>query len=150
MSKYAPLSARLSGHAGSEWRATFPELEQVLGFALPKAARTGRGWWKPDAGAHARAWTEAGWAAHEVDPAAGLVTFRRADQSPLVAPAVAEGGAAAASSSPAVAAAPGEEPAIVRALERPKWHMALVAGGLAVIAGGAALALGGLIRRRRD
>jgi len=141
MSKYQPLSARLSGHPKPEWRASFAELEEVLGFPLPKAARTGRGWWKPDAGAHARAWTEAGWAAHDVDPAAGQVTFRRADQSPLVAPAVAEG-------APPRPSAPGEEPAIVAALERPKWHMALVAGGLAVVAGVGALAIRGLMRRR--
>src|SRR4051794_9967432 len=90
MSKYNPLSARLAGHAGPEWRANFAEIEEVLGFPLPKAARTGRGWWKADAGAHARAWSEGGWSAEDVDPSAGLVTFRKADQSPLVAPAVAE------------------------------------------------------------
>jgi len=141
MSKYDPLSDRLAGHPQGEWRANFAELEEGLGFPLPKAARTGRAWWKPDAGAHARAWTDAGWAAHEVDPAAGHVLFRRADQSPLVAPAVAEGTA------PAKPAALGDEPAIVKALERPKWHVALVAGGLALVAGGAALAIRGFMRR---
>jgi len=140
MSKYAPLSDRLSGHAQPEWRASFAELEEVLGFPLPKAARSGRAWWKADAGAHARAWTDAGWAAHEVDPGGGHVLFRRADQSPLVAPAVAE-------ALFAKAAAAGDEPAIVKSLERPKWHMALVAGGLALVAGGAALAIRGLMRR---
>jgi hypothetical protein len=141
MSKYDPLSDRLSGHSGLEWRASFAELEKVLGFPLPKAAR-GRTWWKAEAGSHARAWTDAGWSAHEVDPAAGQVLFRRQDQSPLVAPAVAEGPLPKPSP-----AATGDEPAIVKALERPKWHMALLAGGLAVVAGGAALALRGLMRR---
>ena len=42
MSKYDPLSDRLAGHPASEWRANFAELEEVLGFPLPKAARTGR------------------------------------------------------------------------------------------------------------
>lgn len=140
MSKYDPLSARLLGHDAPEWRANFAELEEVLGFPLPKAARTGRGWWKADAGSHARAWSDAGWAAHEVDPAAGQVTFRRIDQSPLVAPAVAEG-------TPSKAAAPSDEPAILKSLERPKWHVAVVAGGLALLAGGAALAVRGLMRR---
>jgi hypothetical protein len=140
MSKYDPLSDRLAGHSSAEWRASFKELEKVLGFPLPKAARTGRTWWKPDAGAHARAWTAAGWDAHEVDPAAGHVLFRKADQSPLVAPAVAEG-------APQTPVAQGDEPAIVKSLERPKWHMALVAGGLALVAGGAALAVRGLMRR---
>jgi hypothetical protein len=144
MSKYDLLSARLSGHAAPEWRANFAELEEVLGFPLPKAARTGRTWWKPEAGAHARAWTDAGWAAHEVDTAAGHVIFRRIDQSPLVAPAVAEG------PPPKAPAALGDEPAIVAALERPRWPMALVAGGLALLAGGAALAIRGVIRRRGE
>jgi len=145
MSKYDPLSARLSGHGKPEWRANFAELEEVLGFPLPKAARTGRGWWKPEAGAHARAWTDAGWAAHEVDPAAGQVTFRKLDQSPLVAPAVAEGPPPRKAS-----AALSDEPAIVATLERPKWHVALVAGGLALLAGGAALAIGRVLRKRGD
>jgi hypothetical protein len=143
MSKYDPLSARLEGRPESEWRANFKELERVLGFPLPKAARSGRAWWKDDAGAHARAWSDIGWTAHEVDPAAGKVTFRRS--GPL--------GAAAPPEAPADAKAPvtlGDEPAIVKSLERPKWHMALVAGGLALVAGVGALALRGLMRRRSD
>jgi hypothetical protein len=142
MSKYNPLAARLAGHQGPEWRASFAELEAVLGFALPKAARTGRTWWKADAGAHARAWTDAGWTAEGVDPTAGLVTFRRA--TPL--------GAAAVEPAPPAKApiALGDEPAIVKSLERPTWQMALVAGGLAVLAGGAALALRGVMRRRGE
>jgi hypothetical protein len=139
MSKYDPLSERLSGHSGPEWRASFAELEKVLGFPLPKAARTGRGWWKPEAGAHARAWTGAGWDAHEVDPTAGHVLFRKANPGPA-APAVAEDAAPKPVAS-------GDEPAIVKSLERPKWHMALLAGGLALVAGGAALAVRGLMRR---
>jgi hypothetical protein len=141
MSKYNPLSDRLAGHAEPEWRASFAEIEEVLGFPLPKAARTGRGWWKEGAGAHARAWSEGGWSADEVDPAGGQVIFRKAAQSPLVAPAVAEG---PAPSTPMLS----DEPAILRSLERPKWHVALVAGGLAVVAGLGALALRGVIRKR--
>jgi hypothetical protein len=143
MSKYDPLSARLEGHPQSEWRANFKELEKVLGFPLPKAARSGRAWWKSDAGAHARAWSDVGWAAHEVDPAAGKVIFRRT--TPL--------GAAAPAEAPPPDKAPvalGEEPAIVKSLERPKWHMALVAGGLAVVAGAGALVVRGLMRRRSE
>jgi hypothetical protein len=136
MSKYAPLSARLAAHPDPIWRASFGELETALGFALPKAARTNRGWWKEGAGAHARVWTDAGWAAEAVDLAAGHVTFRRA-------------GAAIEAPQPAKApVALGDEPAIVASLERPKWHMALVAGGLAVVAGVGALAIRGLMRRR--
>ena len=141
MSKYDPLSARLGGQAGPEWRASFAEIEAVLGFPLPKAARAGRAWWKADAGAHARAWSDAGWDADAVDTAAGRVTFKRTGQSPLVAPAVAE--------SPQPAAPSDETPAILQRLEAtPKWGLALIAGGLAVVAGLGALAVRGFMRRR--
>lgn len=78
MSKYNPLAERLSGHAEEEWRASFAELEEVLGFPLPKGARGGRAWWsntgdKP----HSRAWTATGWQVGEVDPGAERVMFRR-------------------------------------------------------------------------
>lgn len=89
MSKYEPLSRRLRGHPADEWRASFSEIEDVLGFPLPKTARTSRSWWgnaedKP----HAKAWTGSGWAAGDVDPAAGLVTFRRGDIAPATVEAV--------------------------------------------------------------
>jgi hypothetical protein len=137
MSKYQPLSARLAGHAGPEWRATFAELEKVLGFALPKAARNGRAWWKADAGAHARAWTQAGWTADEVDHAAGMVIFRKTDAS-------ADAAMPKAAGPPAVA----DEPPILKRLEPgPGWGVALVLGGVAIVAGVGALALRGMMRK---
>jgi hypothetical protein len=76
MSKYTPLAERLAGHPGDEWRASFAEIEEVLGFPLPKAARS-RAWWADTADKpHSRAWTSRGWRA-EMDQAAGAVTFRR-------------------------------------------------------------------------
>ncbi len=144
MSKYNPLSARLAGHKATEWKASFAELEEVLGFPLPKSARTGRTWWKADAGSHARSWTDGGWSAEAVDPTAGHVTFRRA--TPLAAPA-------APPPEPVPEKAPlalGEEPAILKSLETPKWHTALIAGGLAIIAGGAVLAIGSVVRKRGE
>jgi hypothetical protein len=140
MSKYNPLSARLAGHAGPEWRASFAELEEVLGFPLPKSARTGKAWWKNDARApHASAWTTGGWEALDVDQAAGLVTFRK------IAPAE----AAVARALPAEPA--DDTPAILKRLDAsPSWGLAIVAGGLALVAGLGALAIGGLLRRRSD
>lgn len=137
MSKYNPLSARLAGHAGPEWRASFAEIEAVLGFPLPKTARSGRAWWRNAGGQpHQRAWTGAGWEAVDVDPAAGLVTFRRTATP-------------AAASEPVGAAATTDEPAILKRLDAtPKWNLALVAGGLAVAAGFSALAIRGWMRRR--
>jgi hypothetical protein len=137
MSKYDPLSARLAGHAGPEWRASFAELEAALGFPLPKGARTGKTWWKNDAAApHARAWTEAGWEVADVDPANDLVTFRK-----IAAPAVALERARPRSTT--------DEPAILKRLEAPsKWNLALVAGGLTIAAGLSLFAIRGWMRRR--
>ena len=137
MSKYDPLSARLAGHAGPEWRASFAELEEVLGFPLPKTARTGKTWWKSNAAAaHARAWTEAGWEVADVDQAKGLVTFRKI-AAPMVAPA------------PARPPATTDEPAILKRLEAPsRWSLALVAGGLTIAAGLSLFAIRGWTRRR--
>jgi len=78
MSKYQPLHDRLSGHPEDEWRTSFSELEGVLGFALPKSARTGAAWWANDSDkSHARAWTGPGWMVSEVDRTLGSVVFRR-------------------------------------------------------------------------
>ena len=41
MSIYRPLSERLSQETAEEWRPTFAEIEEVLGFHLPKAAQQG-------------------------------------------------------------------------------------------------------------
>jgi hypothetical protein len=59
MSKYRPLSDRLSGHAEDEWRTSFKDIEKMLGFPLPKGARTGRAWWDKAA--------PPGWEVGEVD-----------------------------------------------------------------------------------
>lgn len=78
MSKYSPLSEHLAAHPTDEWRPSFSELESVLGFPLPKAARFGRAWWANDPEkSHSRAWTVHGWVVGDVDPAAKRVEFRR-------------------------------------------------------------------------
>ena len=40
--KYAPLYRRLSASCGAEWRASFCEVEAILGFRLPDSARLHR------------------------------------------------------------------------------------------------------------
>jgi hypothetical protein len=78
MSKYQPLSDHLSGHGPDEWRASFGELEALLGFSLPKGARAGRTWWAADRDkSHVRAWTSHGWEVGDIDHAAERVVFRR-------------------------------------------------------------------------
>jgi hypothetical protein len=140
MSKYGPLSAHLSGAAGDEWRTTFSELEAVLGFPLPKAARAGRAWWANDPEkSHSRAWAAQGWEVGDVDHAAERVVFRRgaASGAALVAAAGLQPLAA-----PAVARNAAEPP-----LGRFGTKTALAAG-LAVVAGIGALLARSVMRRR--
>jgi hypothetical protein len=139
MSKYNPLTARLAGHDGSEWRASFAEIEEVLGFPLPKGARAGKVWWQ-NSGAqpHQRAWTGAGWHTADVDHAGGAVTFRRKSAG--------SGPPAEAPSKPVAVA---NEPAILSRLDAtPKWTFALVATGLTIAAGLSVFAIRGWMRRR--
>ena len=77
MSKYKPLSDRLAGHADDEWRASFEDVEGVLGFPLPKSARSSGAWWSAADKAHHQAWLAQGWRVDEVDRTLGAVVFRR-------------------------------------------------------------------------
>ena len=80
MGKYEPLSARLARETADEWTARFAELERVLGFPLPRSARTYREWWanQRDSGhSQARGWQDAGWQVWKVDLKREEVTFRR-------------------------------------------------------------------------
>jgi hypothetical protein len=124
MGKYDRLSEHLAAWPTDEWRASFAEVEKVLGSALPKTARTGRAWWANDPDkSHSRAWTTQGWAVSELDPAAEQVVFRKATQV-----------------QPAEPAAQARAPSGLGA--------AIVAGGIAVVAGLTALVVRGVMRRR--
>ena len=83
--KYAPLYRHLSTRTGSHWRASFSEIEAILGFELPRSARLYRPWWanqKRDAGhSHALAWQAAGWRTRKVDLEMEALVFARADAS---------------------------------------------------------------------
>lgn len=90
MSKYKPLSDHLSSHPADEWRASFAEVEEVLGFPLPKTARGSATWWSNGAGRGASvAWTGAGWSVADLDRAGESVTFRRLTSSVEPAPSIA-------------------------------------------------------------
>lgn len=147
MSKYDTLSERLAAHSGNEWRPSFSELEGVLGFALPKAARAGRAWWANDPDkSHSRAWTIRGWEVGDVDHAAERVVFRRGAASGVTlieAAGLQPLGAPSEVQRPALRNASARTPA-----KRAIGLTALVAGGVAVTAGLAALAVKGLMRRR--
>jgi hypothetical protein len=78
MSKYKPLTEHLRSRNEPFWRATFDDVESVLGFALPKAAEDKSGWW--DNGGttgHSRAWVDAGWHVESVDRPGRRVMFHR-------------------------------------------------------------------------
>ena len=161
MSKYEPLSKRLSSHPQPEWRASFAEIEEVLGFPLPRSARAGRSWWA-SAGdkAPARAWTNHGWSA-EPDPAGGAVTFRRGDASPsaLDAALQAPGPEPAEAAPPALSAPHEVQPEVLkeaavtasRQMHAKSWGVtAAVAGAAALVAGVGALVVRGMLRRARN
>lgn len=86
MSKYEPLAQHLRNRRGDQWKASFSEIEEVLGFPLPKVARSGRAWWSGDGDKpHAKSWS--GWQV-DADHSEGTVTFRRSAISPGVLEAV--------------------------------------------------------------
>ena len=73
-SKYAPLRQHLQNLGGQgvdRVRMTFAEVEEILGFELPKAARKHRPWWANQIDTRnrpqARAWQNAGYETTEVD-----------------------------------------------------------------------------------
>jgi hypothetical protein len=79
MSKYEPLGNFLSALETQRWRASFAEIEAVLGFPLPRSAYTYPAWWSNDetGHSHARAWLGAGWRTEDVDVPARTVTLVR-------------------------------------------------------------------------
>src|SRR5271165_1633156 len=113
MSKYEPLSTRLAADAGPKWRASFAELEAVLGFPLPKRARSAQSWWSNSGSEpHQRAWILNGWEVDRVDIPGGHVTFHKMGVTP-----VARNGEDRPIET--------EEPAILSRLEAsPKWGVA--------------------------
>ena len=89
-SKYAPLRRHLSTLNVCRWPASFVDIEHILGFCLPKSARTHRQWWQnqsKDDGRHARAWQAAGWQTSTVDLRAQTLVFERLRPPPPQRPA---------------------------------------------------------------
>ncbi|SIO04783.1 DUF7662 domain-containing protein [Vannielia litorea] len=79
MSKYDPLTRVLERAARASVPMSFAEVERILGFELPRSARTYRPWWSNDAGSHtqARSWLSAGYRASEVSLEGEEVVFLR-------------------------------------------------------------------------
>ena len=170
MSKYKPLSQRLESHGADEWRASFAEIEEVLGFPLPKSAAS-QSWWMGIEKPHHAAWTAPGWRVVELDREGGSVLFGRA------APKGGKGksGKSGKSAKPAKAAAPapvsadaplaapaaeggGSQPEVLRQaaeaaskdVKLRKMAMpAAIAGGAAAVLAGAAAVIAGFLAKRK-
>ena len=70
-SKYHRLYTHLCTLPAQEWRASFGEIESIIGFELPSSARLYRPWWanqRSGSGhSQALAWSVAGWETAEVE-----------------------------------------------------------------------------------
>ena len=76
--RYEPLYRYISGLRVREWRATFGEIEAVLGFALPPSARRYSAWLANDPyHVQALAWVVPGWKTAAVDLDAETLVFKR-------------------------------------------------------------------------
>ena len=78
--KYALLHRHLRVRAGREWRVSFTDLEELLGFTLPESARVHRPWWSNQRNGghgHALAWQVAGWKTRAVDLEQETLVFER-------------------------------------------------------------------------
>jgi len=76
--EYRALYTYLEHRYASVVVLTFEQIEALLGFPLPRPARTERGWWTEivETQGHCSAWTEAGRTAAP-NLAAGIITFER-------------------------------------------------------------------------
>ena len=78
-SKYEPLKRHLMARKDSRIPMTFAEIERILGFSLPRSARTHRAWWSnnPTNNVMTHAWLEAGYRTAQVDLASERLVFER-------------------------------------------------------------------------
>lgn len=79
MGKYDPLEKFLRSLGTAHYRASFQEVEKLVGFKLPRSALKHPAWWSNDetGHSHARAWLHAGWRTEALDLASRKVTFKR-------------------------------------------------------------------------
>ena len=76
--KYRKLYAHLRSLSSQEWKASFDDIEAIIGDRLPASARRHRASWANDiTQARARAWLAAGWETAQVDMDAETLLFRR-------------------------------------------------------------------------
>ena len=78
MGRYDALGVYLSRLSVSEWRASFADIEKIIGRKLPDSARNYPAWWANQSnGGHSQsqAWQGPGWQTRDLDLASEKVTF---------------------------------------------------------------------------
>ncbi|MBU4436244.1 MAG: hypothetical protein KKC14_17730 [Alphaproteobacteria bacterium] len=83
MMKYEPLLRFLQARSdSSSIRLTFAEINEILGFQLPRSARDHQAWWSNTrlGHSHAAAWLDAGWKTEMLDLDGERVTFVKSQQ----------------------------------------------------------------------
>jgi hypothetical protein len=87
MSKYAPLQRDLQARTRVDTEVSFAEIEEILGFRLPRSAHEHNAWWSNERETHvqARAWMDAGWQVWRVRRSEGKVYFRPFEASAQLA-----------------------------------------------------------------
>ena len=77
---YAPLHRWFAASPERRCRLSFAQIEQVLGFELPDAARVSPEWWSSGNGrGHALAWEAAGFSARVLPEEEAALFIRRVD-----------------------------------------------------------------------
>lgn len=78
--EYAPLHRWFAALPERRCRLSFAQIEQILGFGLPRAARVSPEWWSSGDGRnHARAWEAAGFNARLLPEEEAALFLRRVD-----------------------------------------------------------------------
>ena len=79
MAKYDPLGEHLSGlPRDTSHTLSFDRIEAILGFSLPKSARSYQAWWANQVGGghvQANAWLDEGWHTEQLSLAQRQVIF---------------------------------------------------------------------------
>lgn len=80
MSRYQPLADFLAAKKGGQWDASFAEIEERLGFPLPRSAYRYPAWWANQNGnghSQTKGWRSVGWRTVKLDLERRRVTFAR-------------------------------------------------------------------------
>lgn len=73
--KYQKLTEHLAGLDDTRWRASFDDVERVLGIPLPDSARNYQAWWANQMRSQSLGWQLAGWKVVDLDLKSEKVTF---------------------------------------------------------------------------